>query len=53
VRVGTEATIGAGATILPDVVVGATAVVGAGALVREDVAEATRVAGVPARVLQP
>ena len=52
VRVGREATIGAGATILPDVRVGAAAVVGAGALVREDVAEATVVAGVPARSLE-
>jgi sugar O-acyltransferase (sialic acid O-acetyltransferase NeuD family) len=50
--VGREATIGAGATILPDVRIGARAVVGAGALVREAVADATTVAGVPAKVLQ-
>ena len=50
-RVGHEATIGAGATILPDVQIGARAVVGAGALVREDVPASVRVAGVPAQRL--
>ena len=50
-QVGRETTIGAGATILPDVQVGARAVVGAGALVREDVAEGVTVAGVPAKRL--
>jgi sugar O-acyltransferase (sialic acid O-acetyltransferase NeuD family) len=51
VRVRSEASIGAGATVLPDVTVGLNAIVGAGALVREDVADATLVAGVPARPL--
>jgi acetyltransferase-like isoleucine patch superfamily enzyme len=51
VLIGREATIGAGATILPDVRIGIRAVVGAGALVREDVPDAVRVAGVPAQRL--
>lgn len=53
VHVGSNATIGAGATLLPDVSVGDGAVVAAGALVREDVPEATVVAGVPARLITP
>ena len=44
--------IGAAATILPGVTIGAGAVVAAGAVVTRDVAPATLVAGVPARVIR-
>jgi sugar O-acyltransferase (sialic acid O-acetyltransferase NeuD family) len=53
VRVGRDATIGAGATVLPDVTIGSEAIVGAGAVVVKDVLPGERVAGVPARPLQP
>lgn len=51
VRYGAGAFIGTGATLIPGVRVGAWAVVGAGAVVARDVAEGSRVAGVPARPL--
>jgi sugar O-acyltransferase (sialic acid O-acetyltransferase NeuD family) len=51
VRVGREATVGAGAIVLPDVTIGAGAFVGAGAVVLGDVAAGSVVAGVPARPL--
>jgi maltose O-acetyltransferase len=41
--------VGAGATLLPAVVVGRGALVAAGAVVTRDVAPGTRVMGVPAR----
>lgn len=49
-RVCRGASIGSGATILPNVTIGAKAVVGAGAVVTKDVPEGAVVAGVPARV---
>lgn len=49
VRIEDGAWIGAGATILPGVVVGEGAIVAAGAVVNRDVAPHTLVAGVPAR----
>jgi UDP-3-O-[3-hydroxymyristoyl] glucosamine N-acyltransferase len=48
-RIGPRVVVGAGATLLPAVVIGADAIVGAGALVTRDVAPGTRVMGVPAR----
>jgi spore coat polysaccharide biosynthesis protein SpsF len=50
--IGAGAYIGANSTILSDRTVGAGAIVGAGAVVTRDVADATVVAGVPARVLR-
>jgi len=51
VRVAENATIGAGAVLLPGVTVGAGAMVGAGAVVVHDVAPGVTVAGNPARPL--
>jgi UDP-perosamine 4-acetyltransferase len=51
VRVGRDASVGAGAIVFPDVVIGEEAVVGAGAVVRADVPAGQTVAGVPARPL--
>ena len=50
-RVGYRSLVGSGARVLPGVGVGAGCVVGAGAVVREDVADGTTVAGVPATVV--
>lgn len=52
ITIGNNVWIGAAATILPGVHVGAGAVVAAGAVVSRDVAPATLVAGVPARVIR-
>lgn len=46
------ASIGSGATILPNVVIGEEAIVGAGSVVTRDVPARTIVAGCPARVLR-
>ena len=46
------ATIGAGASLLPGVVVGANAVVGASALVTKNVPAGKVVMGIPARVIR-
>jgi acetyltransferase-like isoleucine patch superfamily enzyme len=51
-RVGHAATVGAGATILPDRSVGAGAVVRAGAVVTRDVSAGAVAAGVPAQSLE-
>ncbi len=48
-RVGVNAWIGAGATVLPRITIGHDAIVGAGAVVTEDVPDGTTVVGVPAR----
>lgn len=48
---GTRALVGAGAVVLPGIRIGADAVVGAGAVVARPVREGTRVAGVPAQVI--
>lgn len=52
IHIGANVWIGAGATVLGGVSVGAGAVVAAGAVVNRDVAPATLVAGVPARVIR-
>ncbi len=52
IAIETNVWIGAAATVLPGVTVGAGSVVGAGAVVTHDVAPATLVAGVPARVVR-
>lgn len=49
VRAGANAWICAGATVLPRINLGADSIVGAGAVVLRDVANGTRVVGVPAR----
>jgi acetyltransferase-like isoleucine patch superfamily enzyme len=50
--VRTGASIGSGATILPNLVIGEHAIVGAGSVVTRDVPPRTIVAGSPARVLR-
>lgn len=52
VRIGRNAWIGAGATILPGVTVGENAVVGAASVVTKDVAPDTVVAGNPAKFIK-
>lgn len=52
IKVGTNAWIGANATILPGVTIGENAVVAAGAIVTKDVPASTVVAGVPAKVIK-
>lgn len=52
IRIGKNAWIGAGATILPGVTVGDNAVVGAASVVTKDVAADTIVAGNPARLIR-
>lgn len=52
VRIGKNAWIGAGATILPGVTIGDNAVVGAASVVTRDVAPDTIVAGNPARFIK-
>lgn len=47
-----DAWIGAGAIILPNIVIGEGAVVGAGAVVTKDVSPYTIVAGVPAKIIK-
>ena len=51
ITVETDAWIGAGAIILPNVTIGEGAIVGAGAVVTRDVPPYTKVAGIPARVV--
>jgi acetyltransferase-like isoleucine patch superfamily enzyme len=52
IRVKENASIGAGATILPGVTIGENAIVGAGSVVTKDVPDNAIVAGNPARVLR-
>lgn len=52
VRICSGAWIGAGATILPGIIIGENAVVGAASVVTRDVAPNTIVAGNPAKVLR-
>lgn len=52
IRIGNEAWIGAGATVLGGVTVGEGAVVAAGAVVTQDVPPHTLVAGTPARIVR-
>jgi sugar O-acyltransferase (sialic acid O-acetyltransferase NeuD family) len=49
IRVGAGTIIGAGATILPDIRIGENALIAGGSLVRENVPDATFVAGNPAK----
>jgi acetyltransferase-like isoleucine patch superfamily enzyme len=51
VRIGADATLYAGAIVMPGVAVGASAIVRAGAVVEEDVPAFAIAAGVPARVV--
>ena len=51
--VGHRAALGSGVIVLGGVRIGREALVGAGAVVTRDVAPRERVAGVPARRLQP
>jgi acetyltransferase-like isoleucine patch superfamily enzyme len=52
ITIETNVWIATAATILPGVTIGADSVVAAGAVVTRDVAPATLVAGVPARVVR-
>jgi acetyltransferase-like isoleucine patch superfamily enzyme len=52
IAIDTNAWIGAAVTVLPGVQIGASSVVGAGSVVTRDVAPATLVAGVPAKVIR-
>jgi len=52
ITVGSDAWIGAGAIILPNVTVGEGAIVGAGAVVTKDVPPRAIVAGVPATIIR-
>lgn len=52
VNIGSDVWVGAGAIILPGVSIGNRAVVAAGAVVTRDVAEGSKVAGVPARQVE-
>lgn len=52
VRVGAGSLLGVGAVVIPRVTIGSHCVVGAGATVLDDIPDAARVAGVPARPLQ-
>ena len=52
IEVEDDCWLGAGAIVLPGVRIGRAAVIGAGAVVTADVAEATVVAGIPARLLR-
>lgn len=52
VHIEDEVFVGIGVRVLPGVTIGAAAVVGAGAVVIDDVAPATCVVGVPARLLK-
>ncbi|ABE51686.1 acyltransferase [Methanococcoides burtonii] len=49
--INSDAWIGAGAIILPDITIGEGAIVGAGAVVTKDVEAFTKVAGVPAKII--
>ena len=51
VSIGDDAWVGAGATVMPGVLIGRCAVVAAGAVVTRDVPDGCIVAGVPARVV--
>jgi sugar O-acyltransferase (sialic acid O-acetyltransferase NeuD family) len=50
VHVGAGAHLGTGAIVLPGIAIGESAVVGAGAVVTRNVAPATTVVGIPARI---
>lgn len=52
IAIGSDAWIGAGAIVLPNVTIGECAIVGAGAVVTKDVPAHAVVAGVPARIIR-
>ena len=52
IKIDTEAWIGAGVIVLPNIRIGKGAVVGAGAVVTKDVPPHTVVAGVPAKIIK-
>ena len=52
IRIGREAWIGAGVTILPGITIGVRAIVGAAAVVTHDVPDYAVVAGNPARIIR-
>lgn len=51
VRLGDRVFVGAGATILPGLTIGANCIIGAGAVVLQDLPAGSKVAGVPARLI--
>lgn len=52
VKIGNDSWIGAGAIILPNVVIGEKVIVGAGAVVTKDVPSLSVVAGIPAKIIK-
>ena len=52
VHIMKNAKVGANATVLPGITIGENALVGAGSVVTKDVAEATVIAGNPAKVIK-
>ena len=51
VYIWTSTLVGAGATLLPNLMAGATVIIGAGALVNSAILDETKVLGIPAKII--